>query len=229
MIDFHTHILPRFDDGAANGEESVLMLSRLKALGFNRVVLSSHYYSNACSAEDFLAKRSKAFELLCSFAEGAELPELFLGAEVYITPLLLNNESLNPLTVNGKGAMLAELPYDKRLSTVTADTLEKLVYNYSITPVLAHIERYPFLLDSGLLAELYSMGCYGQVNLSSFCGRHARKLKKLAKKGFLFALGSDAHCAEDCNGIRAYIDAAEKSVGADYIKASFAYTKEKLI
>ncbi len=229
MTDFHTHILPDFDDGALSPAVSLEMLSLLKATGFNNVVLSSHYYSNACSVEDFTEARRKAFDTLLRAVDNKDVPKLHLGAEVYLTSLLFNNEDLMPLTVDGKGVMLTELPYDKKLSSATAENIEKLVFNCNITPVLAHIERYPYLLDAGLLAELFDMGCRAQVNIESFCGRHKRKLKKLAGKGFVFTLGTDAHNVEGIIDIENALSAAEKLVGSDYLNTAFAYTKEKLI
>ncbi|MBE6677866.1 MAG: hypothetical protein E7597_03625 [Ruminococcaceae bacterium] len=229
MVDFHTHILPNFDDGAEDVKASVKMLSALKAAGFDRVVLSSHYYSNACAAEDFVKGRQYAFDKLKAAVANEDVPKLHLGAEVYLTSLIFNNEDLIPLTVDGSGVMLTELPYDKKFSATTRENIEKLVYNHGLTVVLAHIERYPFLLDKGLLGELYSMGCRAQVNIEAFCGRHRRKLKKLADKGFLFAFGTDAHSMDDLDCINDYLEAAEKAVGKDYLNSAFAYTKEKLI
>ncbi len=229
MVDFHTHILPNFDDGAEDVKTSAKMLGTLKAAGFDRVVLSSHYYSNACTAEDFVKGRQIAFDKLRTAVANEDVPKLHLGAEVYLTSLIFNNKDLMPLTVDGGGVMLTELPYDKKFTATTGESIERLVYNYGLTVVLAHIERYPFLLDKGLLAELYSMGCRGQVNIESFCGRHKRKLKKLADKGFLFAFGTDAHGMDDLYRVNDYLAAAEKAVGKDYLNSAFAYTKEKLI
>ncbi|MBQ3194869.1 MAG: hypothetical protein IJB65_00225 [Clostridia bacterium] len=229
MIDFHTHILPNFDDGAESPAVSANMLMALKAAGFNDVVLSSHYYSNACPVEDFIKARSAAFDSLKPVIADKSVPRLHLGAEVYLTSLIFNNGDLMPLTVNESGVMLTELPYDAKYNTFTAENLERLIFNRSITPVLAHIERYPFLMDKGLLAELFDMGCRAQVNIEAFCGKRKRKLKKLAEKGFVFAIGTDAHGTEDLANIDFYIKAAEDAVGKEYLENAFAYTKEKLI
>ena len=229
MVDFHTHLLPGFDDGAEEAATAKIMLGALKAAGFNEVVLSSHFYSNERTAEDFVKCRKNAFDVLNAVLEGVDTPKLYLGAEVYLTSLIFNNPDLLPLTVNGNGVMLTELPYDRKFSTVTEQNLERLIYNCGITPVLAHIERYPFLLDKGLLGELFAMGCSAQVNFSAFCGRHKRKLKSLANKGFLFSFGTDTHRVSDLENINAYLAAAEKTVGKEYLEYSFAYTKEKLL
>ncbi len=229
MVDFHTHILPRMDDGVKTVEESVKALSELKLCGVNHLVLSSHFYSNECSVEEFTKARDLSYSLLKAHTEGKELPKLYLGAEVYVTSLLFNNESLMPLTVNGNGIMLTELPYDKKLSARDEENLERLIYNCDITPVLAHIERYPFLLDHGLLDELFTMGCRAQVNIGAFDGRHSRKLKKLVKKGFLFTLGTDTHSLNDAYAFAKQLKAAVDAVGDEYINDAFAYTKEKLL
>ena len=40
MVDFHTHILPKMDDGSRSSEESVAMLRMLAGQGIKRVVLT---------------------------------------------------------------------------------------------------------------------------------------------------------------------------------------------
>ena len=57
MVDFHTHILPKMDDGSRSSEESVAMLRMLAEQGIKRVVLTPHYYPEAESPEDCLRRR----------------------------------------------------------------------------------------------------------------------------------------------------------------------------
>lgn len=229
MIDFHSHILPCVDDGAATVEESVSMLCTLKRAGFDTVILSPHFYSNKESAADFLKRRDGAFALLIKATEGKDVPKLLTGAEVYLTELLFNNDDLTALTQGGSGHMLTELPYDRRFTEEMRANLERLVYNCGITPVLAHIDRYPFLTDIRLLTELFELGCLAQVNLDAFSGKRRRKIKKLVKRGMPFALGSDAHGIDGLE-VRLVSDlqSMEKLCGPSFGKASARYSKEML-
>jgi len=197
MVDYHSHILAGIDDGAKTVEESLQMLSVLTRFGFSDVVLTPHYYSNRQPVEEFTEKRGRALLRLLEAAEGKGLPTLHVGAEVYFTELLFNNEDLKPLTVGGRGVfMLTELPYDNRLSLSCEKSLQRLIYDRGITPVLAHIERYPFLMEEKTLIPLLKMGCRAQVNYRAFTLPHRnRKLENLIKKGHVSIFGTDAHSA----------------------------------
>ena len=82
MIDFHTHILPGMDDGCKSVAERLWMLRQEQQQGVGTVVLTPHYYPWENSPEEFLARRSRAWEnLRQQLPEDA--PQLFLGAEVH--------------------------------------------------------------------------------------------------------------------------------------------------
>jgi protein-tyrosine phosphatase len=74
---------------------------------------------------------------------------------------------------------------------------DRTAVNYGVSPVLAHIERYPRLLGSeGLLSELMEIGCYMQVNLSSFTeggGSTRKRLFRLLADGYISFIGTDCH------------------------------------
>ena len=55
MVDFHTHILPRIDDGATDETTSLQMLNIALKQGISDVVLTPHYYGKE-SVQDFLQK-----------------------------------------------------------------------------------------------------------------------------------------------------------------------------
>ena len=61
MVDFHTHILPGMDDGAATVADSLAMLARLHDQGVDTVCLTSHFLQEEPSVEDFLRRRSAAW------------------------------------------------------------------------------------------------------------------------------------------------------------------------
>ena len=43
MIDIHTHILPNIDDGSKSIEETFNLIKEAKSVGFDSIVLTSHY------------------------------------------------------------------------------------------------------------------------------------------------------------------------------------------
>lgn len=232
MTDFHTHILPGMDDGVKTPDEAVEVLSALRSVGFTDVVLTPHYYSNREPLESFLQRRHKCTEVLCAALRGKSVPRLYSGAEVYLTSLLFNNGDLAPLTVNGRGRfMLVELPWDEKLSAATCADLERLVYGVGITPVLAHIERYPHIIKGKSLPALLEMGCRIQTNLQAFTvPTYRRRLKRLAENEQIDALGTDVHRAVGFESeLKAALAAVNNCLGEGILKGISGYTKERII
>ena len=58
MIDIHSHILPNIDDGAKNIEETMNLLKEAQQVGFESVILTSHYregyYETATNEREIL-------------------------------------------------------------------------------------------------------------------------------------------------------------------------------
>ena len=62
LVETHCHILPELDDGARSVEESVHMVQKLQTQGAEKIISTSHYYSDSISLDDFVAKRNAAYE-----------------------------------------------------------------------------------------------------------------------------------------------------------------------
>ncbi|MCH5314823.1 MAG: hypothetical protein J1E81_02825 [Eubacterium sp.] len=196
LVETHCHILPAIDDGARDVETSVRMIQRLQAQGAEAIILTPHYYSDSISLDDFIERRNYALrELKSALPEGS--PRLIPAAEVYISKYLFSNENLERLKIGNSDYVLIEHSFNCDFGQSTYDRLFKLNYEYKIRPVLAHIERYPALIDDGdLLDEYINMGCIAQVNISSFTDapRHIRKrLIKYLESGRIHVIGSDCH------------------------------------
>ncbi len=194
LFDMHTHILPRVDDGAKNVEESLILINRLRRAGVTDICLTPHYYTHKESLADFLKRRNNAFAELSSYV--SDDVHLHLGAEVYVTKYLFSNdEKLNSVCYSGTEYMLTEFPYSSTFEGESMVLINKLISNYGITPVLAHIERYPYILKHlDVIEELIDMGVVIQSNACSFTEFPLKlKLTKLLKKGYISLIGSDAH------------------------------------
>ena len=195
MIDWHSHILPGMDDGSRSAAESSKLLMALKEIGVQRLALTPHFYTYEQPMEAFLKKREERFEAFSQLPEASEF-QLTLGAEVYLTRELFNYEDLSPLCLAGTDCMLVELEYGAtHFYDSFFERLDRLEGEYHITPVLAHIDRYDFLVkDPALLRKLKKMGCLFQVNFPSFGPFfQGRRLMGLAKKGLVDFFGSDSH------------------------------------
>lgn len=192
-IDFHTHILPAIDDGSESVAMSNRMLSELRAQQVDVAVLTPHYYSHHKPIAEFTEQQQQAYRLLCASVT-EPTPRMIVGAEVYFSDYLFNNRDLTPLCIQNTRTMLLELPYNKTIDTRLLDKIDRLICEYNLNLVLAHIERYPSLLYSRkTLERLLDMGCVLQVNLPSFTMFGKRRLASLVRSGYIGALGTDAH------------------------------------
>ncbi|MBQ9414171.1 MAG: hypothetical protein IJU16_03485, partial [Clostridia bacterium] len=221
-VDFHIHALPGVDDGARSPEMAIQMLQQLKAQQVEHAVLTPHYYSQREPLDHFLDRREEAcVQLERAVMSPGSLPKLHLGCEVHLTDFLFNNRDLRPLCIDNGDVMLVELPFDIRRLDDVIDDVARLASDYLITPVLAHVERYPLLVRSEkALIRLLDIGCVLQMNVESFTMRGRRKLIKWASKGYVGALGTDAHnmttrAPDYDGGLRALIDGAGRGCAAE--------------
>lgn len=196
LVETHCHIMPGVDDGAPNIETSLAMIEKLQRQGAKKIILTPHYYSDNISLDDFLRRRDKAFnKLLRELPSGS--PTLIPAAEVYISRYLFNNPNIDELKIAGSNYILIEHPFSSSFSENTYDRLMNMYCDYGAKPILAHIERYPALMDDPYKLEDYiNMGCLTQVNISSFVDSHRsvkKKLIKLLNTGHIHLIGSDCH------------------------------------
>ena len=195
IVDCHSHLLPGIDDGSRSSSESAALINELNAVGVDCVVLTPHYYVYEQSVAGFIKSRELSYNKLTALPEARKM-RFVLGAEVFIIDLLFNLESLEGLNIGNTRYLLAELPPEGRLTEQTMRNLEKLYCNYNMTPIIAHIDRYPYICDIGAAKELRDMGCLIQMNIQSLTRlRGRKKLLKLAENGLIDFFGNDLHRA----------------------------------
>ena len=145
MFDFHNHVIPGVDDGAADLEQSRAALAEFAAQGARGVIATPHVRaSDAASAdtlEAVLAPIDAAWAELRAMAADA-FPGLRLerGAEVMIdtpTPDL----SEPRLRLAGTRFVLVEFPFMAIPPNAAQALFAVKVAGW--TPILAHPERYP--------------------------------------------------------------------------------------
>lgn len=196
FYDMHSHILPKFDDGAKTIEDALAMIDCLRKQGVTNICLTPHFYTNERSYDDFIEKRAEAFEKFRPY-----IPEdinIVLGTEVYVTNYLFNNEKLSGITYGKSRYILTEYPYESKFGNNTMQMFYRLLQNYGLIPVMPHVERYRHLINNpDLIEEMQDMGVVIQTNISNYTDKapffHKRKLFKLIDGGYIDILGSDAH------------------------------------
>ena len=229
MVDFHSHILPAMDDGAADEVASLTLLRQSAAQGITEVVASPHFYWGEDTIEEFLARRQRCFDKLQPLL-GEGLPSLRLGAEVFIREGI-SRLDLRPLCLQGTDIVMLEMPFP-RMPYWLMEELENIVFGQRLRVMLAHLDRYMpgyTATDVASLAELPEVII--QLNAESFIDRHQLKsLVKWLPDVNRLVLGSDMHDTE----IRVPKLAKAKEtlsrhrIGREWL-ARVAYTTEEIL
>lgn len=197
-IDFHSHILPKMDDGASGTDESIKMLQMLAKANVDLVVLTPHFYRQNENIQKFLERRRSSYERLCEAAEGIPgLPELVLGAEVYFYPSLSSNPDFEKLCIGDTGYILLELPFERFHDNFHND-FANFMNRCRNRVILAHIERY--LTFGNTTEDIERLRRNGNIICQMNCSAIAEagffkrnKLLKLVSDGTISVLGTDAH------------------------------------
>ena len=192
--DVHSHLLPKIDDGAENEARSRALLEGMQKEGLTHLALTPHFYPYREAPSHFLEKRERAWKAFSSFSQGAGVC-FSLGAEVYLTETLFNAEDLRPLCYENTELILTELPLEDHLTDRSRLLLRRLVHDRGMTPVIAHVDRYPYLVKSPwILEELAELGCLFQWNRESLLPYFSRRrVRELFREGFVHFFGGDVH------------------------------------
>lgn len=192
MIDFHSHVLPGMDDGSHSVEESAEMLRTLARQGVDRLALTSHFYADENGPERFLERRAAAFERLQAVLT-EDMPQVYLGAEVYYFRGISRMEGLEDLRLERSAVLLLEMPFDTWPESAVREIVD-LCRDGRFVVMLAHIERYLKYQKRDVWDRLLSEGAVMQVNASFFRpGLHQGKAIRMAKEGRIHVLGTDCH------------------------------------
>ena len=194
IIDFHTHILPKVDDGSKSSEESLAMLQAEWKQGVKELVLTPHFYPQLDDPEAFLDRRQASFERLQAAMGDQILPKLRLGAEVFFYHGMSNSEILKEFVISGTRCILVEMtssPWTERMYIELADIYNKL----ELIPVIAHIDRYIRPLRTyDIPQKLALLPVLVQASGTFFINSRTRRLAmKLLKEDKIHLLGSDCH------------------------------------
>ena len=193
MLDTHTHILPKMDDGSKSPEQSIKMLRKEVRQGITRVIFTPHYYANREEPAKFLKRRKESLALLAAESAGGNMPKCYAGAEVAYFRGMSRIEEIENLCIGHTNAMLIEMPFCKWDRGMLAE-LEYLRESRGIQPVIAHVERYLRFQSMGIVKDLCDMGFWIQVNASFFLRWQTSWLAlRMLKKRNIHFIGSDCH------------------------------------
>lgn len=195
MIDFHSHILPCIDDGAKTPQVSLEMLKQAMETGIDTMVATPHFNTEDASVEGFLKKRENSAVMLERAAEKTEfeMPQILLGAEVYLLPETAETEGIEKLCIQGTNCMLVEMPVGRWTGWVFNEIYK--LRQRDIVPVMAHLERYVAYKENfEKILKLLEMEVCVQINaddVSKF--KYRKAIKTFASRCEMPVMGSDTH------------------------------------
>ncbi|MBR3561741.1 MAG: capsular polysaccharide biosynthesis protein [Oscillospiraceae bacterium] len=195
MVDIHSHILPKMDDGSRSCEESIRMLAASAEQGVDVIAATSHFYPTENSPEEFLHRRRASYDRLCEAmkADGRAFPRIVLGAEVYYFEGISSAENVELLRIEGTPLLLLEMPFSPWTSRMV-DEIKRLHERQGITVLMAHVERYERWQKEDVWDDLSEHGILMQHNAEHFLSwRTKRKALRHLHTGRVRFIGSDCH------------------------------------
>lgn len=196
MIDIHCHVLPGMDDGPASMDESLAMVRLAVADGIRGAICTPHWHpmfwpnerSAIASAVESLRLRLQAEDIAFDVWPGSELS---LDADLAAG---LADGRLS--TLSGGAWVLLELPGAFPPSGIDDFLLGFCQSGHRL--VLAHPERYPFILrDPARLQAWVEMGVAVQITAASLLGRLGPEIAALCRvlleHRLVHFLASDGH------------------------------------
>ncbi len=241
MIDWHCHILPGLDDGAASLDEAVAMARLLAGAGYTHICCTPHRLRGMYDTAPETMRQSLG--ALQAELDRSGIPlKLVPGMEYCLDEFFVEDFSHEPVTLGGTARVLVETPANAD-PQLLRENIFHLVRN-GYLPLFAHPERHAFLapppassgslfarlgsrlagrpddgdggLDGTLLADLQQMGCVFQGNLGSIGGYYGSLVKdqeeRLRSANFLACYGSDGH---DVAGLEMFLDRSLAVLGAE--------------
>ena len=192
MLDFHSHILPKMDDGSKSTEMSLEMLRSSKKQGVDTIISTSHFYGYNEAPERFLRRRAHAYQKLYPLLSDTE-PKIILGAEILYYPGISHSEDIASLAIEGTDLLLIEMPFIPWSEKVFEELLT-LQYGTRLQIVLAHVERYKGMQKRDIYNRLFEQPFLIQCNAEAFNSFSTRRLAlNLLKNHQLHFLGTDCH------------------------------------
>ena len=193
VIDFHSHVLPRIDDGSHSSEESLGMLQISASQGIDVMAATSHFYATEDRISSFLNRRRCSEERLKErmnqeLTKEERIPRLIMGAEVAFFTGISRAERLEELTYEGTDLLLLEMPFTK-WNKSEIEEVRYILERRKLRVMLAHLER--FLMIPGnkkRIYELMELPVYVQINAGSFerWGERRQISKMIRKKEQIF-------------------------------------------
>ena len=219
FVDIHSHILPGIDDGAKNIEESLELISRMKKVGFKKIICTPHIH------QQLYDNNIKTIKESFNSIENKYDNNINVGyaAEYMIDHTLMEKiENKSLLCIKDK-YVLIEMSY-----IAESPNIHQIIFNLIMggyIPIIAHPERYLYYQnDIKKFYKLKKWGCMFQLNLLSTIGYYGKEVLNIANlllsKKLIDFVGSDIHNHRHINAFGKKIKIKEVDVLAEAIESN---------
>lgn len=192
--DIHSHLLPGIDDGSKSNEETILLISELKKIGFQNFITTPHIYHSVWNNTSSIIKNKNNEANLLLESKG--ISPIKAAAEYMIDEHFLSLIQNKDLLCLKDNHVLVEMSYFNAPIQLYDVLFELQLAGYK--PILAHPERYNFYHNNfDEYKKLKKQGCLFQLNLLSTVGYYGSNVSKIAdqllKNNMIDFVGSDVH------------------------------------
>lgn len=212
-VDIHSHVLPGIDDGAKSIEDTRLLLTHLKDIGFSKCIATPHTLPEVWenSAEGIT---SKFKETKVDLATDLSPMLAHAASEYMINDAFLERLHSEPLLTLKDNYLLIEMSYLNPPLALKEILFEIKSKGYQ--PLLAHPERYLFYHNQVKNYEvLKELDVQFQLNLLSTVGYYGSSVSKIAnyllQHNFIDFVGTDVHHLRHIKAFDATICIAAKN------------------
>lgn len=197
LIDIHCHILPGFDDGAADMAEALAMARLAVRSGTSGIVVTPHFRGEPQSLSRVNTLYDR-YQRLAQAVRQAGLPlQLYPGAEILCMPQTVEMARQHSLpTIGDTDYLLTEFFFDEPFDHM--DEMLTGIAQAGYIPIIAHPERYDAIArDPRGLARWFEKGYIIQINKGSPLGAFGYRAQNTADwilaSGLAHVVASDAH------------------------------------
>lgn len=195
-VDMHSHLIPGIDDGSKSMEESVELIRRLADYGLRKLITTPHIMSEYYKNTPEIIKMGLE-DLRRSLKDSGIDIAVEAAAEYYLDEIFLEKiKDGEEVLTFGDQYILVETSFINRPQMLLETLFQLEMSGYR--PILAHPERYQYLLsDKKLLEDLIDRNLLFQVNLLSLTGFYSKPVKDFAEslleRGVVRLFGTDCH------------------------------------
>jgi protein-tyrosine phosphatase len=197
MIDIHSHLIPKFDDGPGSFDESLEMLQQAEDQGITDVFATSHFneWIPKAMEEEYFSKLEELRKKAQSKKIGVNIHS---GAEIFYHHWVETTVKSSKVTTLGNWGqyVLIEFPMFQMPDGAEEVLFRLTAENY--IPIVSHAERYVLIIEKPRkIMNFIKYGGLIQLNGGSLLGHFGKDIQKTALQLLEWQLAqfiaSDAH------------------------------------